>query len=432
MHTSQGCRVLTCTAHRGRTHWFLLLLILLLRNGLEAEAQSPRATVPIQTHFVLDTIIGLPVEYLDNGGLITRHFTDSLCFFVAAQDNGEASILKIRLDGMVVDTLEFDYSLGDFENPEKVNYRGMLQTLSARHRSILLLFDSTIVITALRDDTLAWQVEHVKPPGYNRIDWLNDSIVILHPVAYHHPRDLLQLDVIILFNVQTGKYFAVKLPDEDAAVFRLFQPNRFIAAFDDEVWYLRPTDGTLFRLSKTNQWQLVVDGLFPPRHALKGLVQLARTKEYREGNKFALIDTIDVLLNDSNCLYAWYMLFDRYCKTMFVCVNQGEDTSGTRRDGIVYAFNVDRVSTTKRLIHDSPWRNGVLCDRTTFPVELAIGHCEIVGDYLYKLGYGIDMQSAFQEGVDASTLSEEERMRMLQEGARYCITRYKIQRRCLE
>jgi hypothetical protein len=420
------------TAKRGLRRLLHLVFLLMLTSGFDAEAQSPRATVPIQHFYVLDTIVGLPVEYLDNGGLIIRHFTDSLCFFVAAQDNGDASILKVRLDGMVVDTLEFDLSRSDFDLPEKVKYRGILQTLTARHRSVVLLFDSTLVVTALMGDTLAWQVEHVKPPGYNRIDWLNDSIVILHPAAYHHPRDLLHLDEIVLFNVQTGKYLAVKLPDEDAAVFRLFQPHRFIAAFDDEAWYLRPTDGTLFRLSKTYRWQIVVDGLITARPALQGLVGLAKTREYREGNKFALIDTIDVLLNDSNCLYASYMLYDRFCRTMFVCVNQGEDTSGTRRDDIVYAFNVDRVSETQRLIHDSPWKNGVLCDRTTFPVELAIGQCEIAGDYLYKLGYGFDMQSAYQEGVLASTLREEERIRMLQEGARYCITRYKIQRRCLE
>jgi len=432
MHSSQGCRVISFTANRGWKRLLLLVSLLMMQSGFNAEAQSPRATVPIQRLFVLDTIVGLRVEYLDNGGPIIRHFTDSLCFFVAAQDNGDASILKIRLDEMAVDTLEFDYSLGDFDLPEKVKYRGFLHALTVRHRSVLLLFDSTIVVTALKGDTLAWQVEHVKPPGYNRIDWLNDSIVILHPVAYHHPRDLLQLDEIVLFNVQTGKYVAVKLPDEDAAVFRLFQPNRFIAAFDDETWYLRPTDGTLFRLNKTNRWQIVVDGLFPARPALRGLVELAKTKEYREGNKFALIDTIDILLRDSNCSYASYMLYDRFCKTMFVCVNQGEDTSETRRDGIVYAFDVDRVSTTQRLFHDSPWRNDMICSRSSFPVELAIGRCEIVGDYLYKLDYGIDMQSAYQEGVVVSTLREEERMRMLQEGARFCITRYKIQRTCSE
>lgn len=409
-----------------------MLLVLLLQHGATAKAQVLSGTVPVQRYFVLDTIIGLPVDYVDNGLPILHQFSDSLCLFVAAREDGNASVLKVGLELMRLDTLEFYYSRDDFTQSEKVNHRGGLIALTVRQHSVLLLFDSTIVLSTLKGDTLVWQAEYDKPPGYGRIDWLNDSIAILHPLAYHHPRDLQQLDEIILFNVLRGMYVAIKLPDEDAAVFRLFQPHRFIAAFDDEAWYLRPTDGTLFRLSKTYRWQIVVESLFTARPVLKGLVQLAKTKEYREGNKFALIDTIDILLNDSNCLYASYMLYDRFCRTMFVCLNQGEDTSGTRRDGIVYAFNVEQVPATQRLIHDSPWKNGVICDRTTFPVELAIGQCEIVGDYLYKLGYGIDMQSAYQEGVDASILGQQERMRMLQEGARYTITRYKIQRRCLE
>jgi hypothetical protein len=413
---------------------FLAATFLLAVFSSEASLASLGSMVdsvrPIQDIFVIDTIVQLPVDFDTEVGVI-RSFGDGVCLFTYAikdtMDGIEVGFARLNLDSWQLDTLRFEDSADSSDTSVDKLHHGQFKSLSHYGQRVSILYDSLIIIAQIQGRSMTTVAEYRVPAGFYRQDWLNENTVILRPPGYMGPTWPHQHRDIHLVDVETGAITKAQLPDDEAAIFQLFSPDRFVVASDGVLWYLRPTDGSLFRREQNATWTLVVEAGIKPSELLVNLARASESKEHRSFNRLELIDSVELLIENSRSAYASYLMIDSRCKLAYICDYRGQDSTGDYRSSHVRVVPLSgaNVFATSPWYSDPSAATDVQCRRTTYPVSIALRQAVIVGDYLYALGDRAAMSIAYDERLTLRQLRTAEFSDQLHNGAKFAITRYR-------
>lgn len=424
----------------------MLYILLLLSQTMGCSANSIKGVdllgeispVPIQRIIVIDTIVQLHPEYdAETGSRMVVAYSPSQCVFTfVVEEQNESKVLGlaiVTLTDINLDTLQFDDRAIEDTNRFNQNSRGGLHAMSLIENNLAMLFDSSVIVYRIHGKDAIAHNEYRVPAGYGKLDWIDSDHMVLHPVGYHHPLSLRCHEDLYILDVRSGGISSVTLPDTEAAVFRLFAPNRFVSAAFGSLWYLRPTDGSLFRWSESNQWVCAWQGNYTVDSELLRLTRSSASHEVRSYNKKALIDSIDLSVNSGRSSYATGVEFDEQCSVAYVVEYRGEDSLGIRRPALVRAVQLSGAEARLvALYEDRPRSSGMICSRNTYPVQIGGLNSSLKEGFMYKIGHRAPMGIAYQEGASLQEIARAELEYSLNQGARITLTRYRYNQPCLK
>lgn len=416
----------------------LLHLLCYPTSTLGPIARNDEGTMaPIQQILEIDSIVQLPHDYdPEYGPAMSVAFSDSHCVFTFVEkefrDHKNLGVALVTLSDFNLDTLRFDDTAIERVDGINQNERGSLHAIGLKERSLAMLFDSSLVIYSIKGKLAAARNGYRVPAGYGAIDWLDDSHVLLHPKGYHHPNSLNSHEDLYIVNIQSGEVSQVTLPDAEAAIFRLFAPNRFVAVAFGTIWYIRPTDGSLFRLSKSNQWEYAWRGSYTVNGELLQIARNSASKQLRSQNKKSLIHLIDSTINSEQLSYVTSVEFDEQCSIVYLITYCGEDSLGKIRPMRVQSiFLKNNQGPMIATYTNTSQSSDVICSRSTYPVDIGGLNSRLQGRFLYKLGHRAPMSTAYRVGVSLKHLAKAELDYKLKHGSKVTVTRYRYKQPCV-
>jgi hypothetical protein len=127
-------------------------------------------------------------------------------------------------------------------------------------------------------------------------------------------------------------------------------------------------------------------------------------------------------------------MFDPACKCAYICDYRYNHANEDNRVSYVSVVSVagNSQGTMIGMFSDSSVGMNVQCSRATYPVQIALNQCVIVGEYLYSLGDRAEMGVAYDERLTLKELRDAELRDKLHNEAKFAITRYRYKHPCGE
>lgn len=381
---------------------FISSVFTLVIGSHTVKAQDAR----IQQHFLIDTIIQLPIPYdFDVSYNDVALIEDDYVYVPTTNDSEDkAGLLRFSLDTYVADTLWISSQSAD-----SAEALAVVQAVAKRGSVFALLTQRAVHLLRQSESRLdQYQVIPLTEPWSN-VGFLSDSTLVVYEY-YYRPGKIGAADSrvqIIQIDGSLGERFS--FPSSNGVALTLLNPNQFVQYDHSCFYFLDPLTGAVYRRYHGSEWCQLVEGriISETAKSFVDFVTAAASREPSQGVVRAVVDSLLLLSQTPGSEWSEYMLLDTTHGVIWVA-DKRVDSTGIAVNRWRLIRNAYTYPGTSASFVDRGYEADVLCQQSTFPFLGVLQACQLTKGKAVSVGIRSPMHVAYQEGVALPTLLQHE------------------------